>query len=107
LVVPTADFFDPQSFGYVKWRDRLLLDVTLVTGIVKVDSASVLRHSDYVVTKSGDLGWDFALQDAEEITVQLLDPNSALRAEFELLAEFPLPDNSMAQLFRHIHQIPE
>jgi hypothetical protein len=103
VVVPNTNWFDTQAFSYVRWRDRLFLNVSEVTGIVEVDSASALQQSDYVVTKSGDLGWDFALQDAEEITVQLLDPNSALRAEFELLAEFPLPDNSTAQLFRHNH----
>lgn len=107
LVVPNTNWFDAQAFAYSKWRDRLFLDVTFVTGIVEIDSASVLQQSDYVVTKSGDVGWDFALQDAAEVTARLLDPNSALRAEFELLAEFPLPDNSTAQLFRHIHKSQE
>lgn len=107
LVVPNTNWFDAQAFTYAKWRDRLFLDVTFVTGIVEIDSASVLQQSDYVVTKSGNVGWEFALQDAAEVTAQLLDPNSALRAEFELLAEFPLPDNSTAQLFRHTHKSQE
>lgn len=106
LVVPTTDSFDAQTFTYGVWRDRLPLEVSLVTGILEVDSESTLQRSDYVVTKSGDVGWDFVLQDAERITMELLDADSALRAEFELLAEFPLPDGSMAQLFRH-HKVLE
>lgn len=103
VVVPTAPYFDAQAFSYVKWRDRLNLEVGIVTGILKVDSKEVLKRSDYVVIKSGEQGWEFARQDAGEITAQLMDPASAMRAEYELLAEFPLPDNSTAQLFRHLH----
>jgi hypothetical protein len=103
VVVPSAPHFDAQAFSYAKWRDRLYLDVALITGIVDVDSAEVLEDGDYVVTKSGAQGWEFAIQDAEEITAQLLDVDSPLRADYQLLAEFPLPDTSTAQLFRHLH----
>jgi hypothetical protein len=104
LMVPAMDSFDAQTLTYAKWRDRLPIDVSLVTGIVDVDSGRVMQESDYVVTKRGDLGWDFVLQDADQLTAQLLDPNSSLAANFELLAEFPLPDHSQALLFRHIRQ---
>jgi hypothetical protein len=103
VVIPTSIPFDTQTFTYTRWRDRLPLQAWPVTGILAVDSAAALQHSDYVVTKSGDLGWEFALQDAVELTAQLLDPDSTLRAEFEPIAAFPLPDGSVAQLFRHIH----
>jgi hypothetical protein len=104
LMVPSMNSFDAQSFIYTKWRDRLPIEVSLVTGIVKVDSKSVLERSDYVVTKSGDLGWNFVLQDASALTAELFDPNSTLSEEFELFAEFPLPDNSMARMYRHVRK---
>lgn len=102
LMVPAMPSFDAQSFTYAKWRDRLPVEVSLVTGILAVDSERVVARSDYIVTKSGDLGWDFVLQDADTLTVQLLDAGSALAAEFELIAEFPLPDQSSALVFRHV-----
>jgi 4-amino-4-deoxy-L-arabinose transferase-like glycosyltransferase len=102
LMVPSMDFFDAQAVTYTKWRDRLPIEVSLVTGILEVDSNSVLLQSDYVVTKSSDLGWDFVLQDAGKLTDHLLDSNSSLSPEFELIAQFPLPDHSMALLFRHL-----
>jgi hypothetical protein len=104
LMIPAMDSFDAQTMTYAKWRDRLPIDVSLVTGIVDVDSDRAMQESDYVVTKRGDLGWDFVLQDADQLTAQLLDPNSPLATNFELLAEFPLPDHSQALLFRHIRQ---
>ncbi len=107
VVIPTAEYFDAQAFTYARWRDRLRLNVSFVTGILDVDSQEVMANSDYVVTKSGAQGWAFALQDAEEITAQLLDATSPLRAHYALLAEFPLPDGSTAQLFRHLAAAPE
>ena len=104
LMVPSMNSFDAQAFMYTKWRDRLPIEVSLVTGIVKVDSENALERSDYVVTKSGDLGWDFVLQDARALTAALDDPHSPLSAKFELFAEFPLPDHSFARLYRHLHQ---
>jgi hypothetical protein len=102
LMVPSMDSFDAQTMTYAKWRDRLPVEVSLVTGILQVDSNSVLLQSDYVVTKSGDLGWEFVLQDAGKLTDQLLDPNSSISPTFELIAQFPLPDHSTALLFRHL-----
>ena len=102
LMVPAMPSFDAQSLTYAKWRERLPVEISLVTGILVVDSERVVAQSDYIVTKSGDLGWDFVLQDAEPLTSQLLDAGSALAAEFELMAEFPLPDQSSALVFRHI-----
>lgn len=104
LVVPAMIPFEPQAFIYVRWRDRLPVDVLLVTGILEVESAAMLQRSEYVVTKSGDLGWEFVLQEAGTLTAQLLDPNSTLAADFEPIAEFPLPDGSTAFLFRHLHK---
>jgi hypothetical protein len=104
LVVPTLVSFDAQAFTYTKWRDLLPVNVTLVTGILEVDSASVVQQSDYIVTKDGDLGWDFVLQETGALNAQLLDPTSALAAEFERMAQYPLPDGSTALLFRHLHQ---
>jgi hypothetical protein len=104
VVIPTSISFDTQTFTYARWRDRLPLQAWPVTGVLAVDGAATLQRSDYVVTKSGDLGWEFALQDAAQLTAQLLDPNSTLRREFEPVAAFPLPDGSVAQLFRHIHE---
>jgi 4-amino-4-deoxy-L-arabinose transferase-like glycosyltransferase len=102
LMVPTMPSFDAQTFTYARWRDQLPIEVSLVTGIVEVDSAAALEHSDYVLTKSGDLGWDFVLQDAGKLTAQLLDPASPIAAQFEHSAKFPLPDGSHALLFRHL-----
>lgn len=102
LVVPTMAAFDAQTFTYAKSRDRLPMEISLVTGILTVDSERVVAQSDYIVTKTGNLGWDFVLQDAETVTAQLLDPTSPLSRQFELIAEFPLPDGSNALLFRHL-----
>ena len=102
LFVPTMASFDAQTFTYAVRRDRLPMDVSLVTGILTVDSDLVVAQSDYVVTKTGNLGWDFVLQDAGTLTAQLLDPASPLAAQFELIAEFPLPDDTNALLLRHV-----
>ena len=102
LMVPTMAAFDAQTFTYAKWRDRLPMEISLVTGILTVDSERVVAQSDYVVTKTGDLGWDFVLQDAGTLTAQLLDATSPLATQFELIAEFPLPDGTNALLFRHL-----
>jgi hypothetical protein len=104
LVVPSATYFEPQAYIFSALRDRLRVEITSVTGIVEIDSARVIEQADYVVTKSGDLGWDFVLQEAEALTVALLDPTSPLGARFTRMAEFPLPDGSVALLFRQVPQ---
>jgi hypothetical protein len=101
VVMPSMASFDARTFSYFQWKERLPIDVLLVTGIVERDSERALQQSDYVVTKTGDLGWAFVLQDAGKFTTQLLDPKSALSAQFEMIAQFLLPDGSRALLYRH------
>jgi hypothetical protein len=106
VVMPSMASFDARTFSYFQWKERLPIDVLLVTGIVERDSERALQQSDYVVTKTGDLGLAFVLQDAGKFTTQLLDPKSALSAQFEMIAQFPLPDGSKALLYRHRHDEP-
>jgi hypothetical protein len=104
LVVPSATYFEPQAFIYSALRDGLRVEIALVTGIVEIDSMHVIERADYVVTKSGNLGWSFVLQEAETLTAALLDPTSPLGTRFARIAEFPLPDGSVALLFRQMSQ---
>jgi hypothetical protein len=100
VVVPNRAYFEPQGFRYYVEAGQLPLQVVSVTGVLQHDAASVLQTSDYVVTKTGIQGEDWAVQDAPEATRALQDPESELGRRFLQIGEFPLPDGSVALLYR-------
>ena len=99
-VVPAQPCFEPNGFIYYVSVDKLPIAVGSITGIVAVDSHAQLAKSDYVVTKTGDQGPPWMVQDAVELTAELGNPETEFGARFRLLHEYPLPDGSVARLYK-------
>jgi 4-amino-4-deoxy-L-arabinose transferase-like glycosyltransferase len=101
LVVPNRPFFEAQGFRFYAMADRLPIQVSSITGVVAKDAGGQLETADYVVTKTGDLGPAWSLQDAVAVTQALQSPGNNLSRRFVQFGEYPLPDGSIAQLYRH------
>jgi hypothetical protein len=103
VVVPNRPFFEPEGFRFQAELARLPVQVSSVTGVVVQDAASLLQASDYVAIKTGDQGPAWSLQEAVALTQALQDPASELGRQFVQIGEYPLPDGSVALLYRHEH----
>jgi 4-amino-4-deoxy-L-arabinose transferase-like glycosyltransferase len=101
VVVPNRPFFETQGFRFHAMAAHLPVQAFSVTGAVAIDAASRLEATDYVVTKTGDLGPAWSLQDAVAVTRAMHDPESDLGRRFVQIGEYPLPDGSIARLYRH------
>ena len=101
VVVPNRPFFETQGFRFYTRAAHLSFQVASVTGVIARDAASQLEHSDYVVTKTGDQGPAWSLQDAATVTQAMHDPESDLAQQFVQIGEYPLPDGSVGRLYRH------
>ena len=69
--------------------------------VIAREAARQLEASDYVVTKTGDQGPAWSLQDAVAGTRAMHDPESDLARQFVQIGEYPLPDGSIGRLYRH------
>jgi len=72
-----------------------------VTGFFQVrDAEQRLLASDYVLTKTGNLGPAWSLQDAPALRNRLADSRDSLGKRFDLLGSYRLPDGETAKLYR-------
>jgi 4-amino-4-deoxy-L-arabinose transferase-like glycosyltransferase len=101
VVVPNCPFYEPQGFRFHARASHLPVQVASVTGAIARDAASQLEVSDYVVTKTGDQGPAWSLQEAAAVTEAMHDPESDLAQPFVQIGEYPLPDGSIGRLYRH------
>jgi 4-amino-4-deoxy-L-arabinose transferase-like glycosyltransferase len=105
VVIPNRPFFEPQGFRYFVQAGDLPVEVTFITGVVEIDSVARLAASDYVVTKTGDQGPTWLLQEAAAVTDRLQkEGDSGL--QFAQIGEYALPDGSVARLYRHRRDTP-
>ncbi len=96
-VVPNHPYFSPSNFRYYATRDGLPIHVARAW-----DEAPL--GVDYMVLKSGDVGPEFTAERPRRIAERLAtDPH--LARVYPVVAEFALPDGSMATL--RARRIPE
>ncbi len=101
-VLPDAPFFEPNVFIYYADVEQLPIQIQSVTGVLPInDARTKIFASDYIVTKSGDLGPLWSVQDAGVFTEELEDKVSELGAQFKLIETYPLPDGSIGKLYQH------
>jgi hypothetical protein len=102
VVLPDVAWFEKNVFEYYALVDRLPIEAVAVTGVDEVsDAREKVLTSDYVVTKTGNLGLTWTLQQAGLFSAELQDPASELGRQFELIRTYALPDGSIAELYRH------
>ena len=101
VVIPNQLSFEPQGFIFYTEAAALPVRVDFVTGVVAPsDTAGILQASDYVVTKTGDQGPAWSVYEAAQLTQALRDPEDELGRQFVQIGEYPLPDGSLARLYR-------
>jgi hypothetical protein len=66
------------------------------------DARAKILASDYVITKTGNLGPAWSLQQAPLFSEELRDPTGELGRQFELVGLYDLPDGSIGELYRRI-----
>jgi 4-amino-4-deoxy-L-arabinose transferase-like glycosyltransferase len=102
-VLPDAPGFEQNVFRYYALIERMPIEVVNVTGVVEIaDARQQVLSSDYAVTKTGDLGPAWSIQQSAQFTAALDDPASDLGRQFALVGEFGLPDGSVARLYQHV-----
>jgi 4-amino-4-deoxy-L-arabinose transferase-like glycosyltransferase len=102
-VLPNVPCFEPNVFKYYIKINGMPITVLMFTGVTESgDAQQQVMGSDYVVTKTGDLGPAWSLQQASDLNTELHDPSGELRQHLEQVGEYPLPDGSVAELYRRI-----
>lgn len=102
-VLANAEFFEPNAFTYYALAERLPVDVLYLPDPFRSHGArEKLAKSDYVITKTGDLGPAWTTKETSELTQELLTPLSELGSQFELVGGYPLPDGSEGRLYRRV-----
>ncbi len=102
-VLANAEFFEPNAFTYYALAERLPVDVLYLPDPFQSHGArEKLAKSDYVITKTGDLGPAWTTKETSELTRELLTPLSELGSQFELVGGYPLPDGSEGRLYRRV-----
>lgn len=100
-VLPDSPYFEQNVFKYYVLIDQMPVEVIVLTGVVEIEDArDQLLASDYIITKTGDLGPAWTLQQSAQFTTELYDPSAELGQHFRRVHEYPLPDGSMAELYR-------
>ena len=102
-VLPDAPCFEQNVFKYFAAVHRLPVSVFAVASIFEVpDARAKVLASDYIITKTGDLGPAWTSQQAGLLTEELADPSSELGRTFHSMREYGLPDGSVGMLYRRI-----
>jgi len=100
-VLTNTACFEQDVFKYYIKIDNLPIKVVVLTGVVEIKDARVqVLTSDYLVTKTGDLGPVWSIQQSTRFTTELHNPSSELGRHFEQVGEYPLPDGSTAELYQ-------
>lgn len=102
-VLPNAPYFEPNVFMYYVLAEGLRVQPFGITGVLEVpDARARVLASDYVVAKTGDQGPAYTVQQAEVLSTELDEPSSDLGGRFEVVGVYPLPDGSIARLYKRI-----
>jgi 4-amino-4-deoxy-L-arabinose transferase-like glycosyltransferase len=103
VVLPDSPCFEQNVFKYFVILDQMPIEVVVVTGVVEVaDAREQILASDFLVTKTGYLGPAWSIQQSRLYATELHDPSSELGRRFQRIGEYPLPDGSLAELYRRI-----
>jgi len=104
-VVPNVPCFEPNVFAYFALVEGEPVEVRGVTGIIPVtDARERIISSDFVVTKTGDQGPAWTVQEAESLSQSLRGTSGRLGSRFERVASYGLPDGSTGHLYGRIRR---
>ena len=90
-VVPNYATFSVSDFRYEAKRRGLPFTMLRAWGATPLGV-------DFAIVKTGELGPDFSIAKARRIMQELETPGSALARLFPVVAQYPLPDGSSAEL---------
>lgn len=103
VVLADAPCFEQNTFKYHALLDRLPIDVFTVAGVIAIPEAEPqVLASDYIVTKTGNLGPPWSIQQIVPLLEGLHDPSSELGQQFDLVREYSLPDGSVGELYENV-----
>jgi len=98
-VVPVLSNFRADTFAFWAYCDHLPLDLEPSRYIQKKIWKKGLTDPDYVVTRTGDLGPDWAIPAEEEIREYISAPDSNFFEEYELIRSYPCGKDEVAKLY--------
>ena len=99
LVLPVVAHYEEATFWYAINELKLPLEVLMVARGAPRSADEQVARSEFIVTKTRNLGNARQLADGQALDEALRDPQSALAQHFRRVASYPLPDGSTGELY--------